>query len=79
MLEGVKIYCDLKFCCVLLRLACSNFEQVKVPIIVAGCKLDLREDNNQVSLEQVMSPIMQQFREIETCIECSALKQLQVT
>ncbi|CAH8299727.1 unnamed protein product [Eruca vesicaria subsp. sativa] len=51
--------------------------EVKVPIIVAGCKLDFRDDNNPVSLEQVMSPIMQQFREIETCIECSALKQLQ--
>ncbi|XP_010456750.1 PREDICTED: mitochondrial Rho GTPase 1-like [Camelina sativa] len=51
--------------------------EVKIPIIVAGCKLDFRDDNNQVSLEQVMSPIMQQFREIETCIECSALKQLQ--
>ncbi|XP_020276948.1 mitochondrial Rho GTPase 1-like [Asparagus officinalis] len=31
-----------------------------------------------MSLEQVMSPIMQQFREIETCIECSALRQIQV-
>ncbi|CAA6659435.1 unnamed protein product [Spirodela intermedia] len=41
------------------------------------CKLDLREDH-QLSLEQVMAPIMQQFREIETCIECSALKQIQV-
>uniref|UniRef100_M4F6B9 Mitochondrial Rho GTPase n=1 Tax=Brassica campestris TaxID=3711 RepID=M4F6B9_BRACM len=50
--------------------------EVKVPIIVAGCKLDL--DKNQVSFEQVMSPIMNQFREIETCIECSALKQIQV-
>ncbi|CAN7089643.1 unnamed protein product [Brassica rapa subsp. narinosa] len=49
--------------------------EVKVPIIVAGCKLDL--DKNQVSFEQVMSPIMNQFREIETCIECSALKQIQ--
>ncbi|XP_010550971.1 PREDICTED: mitochondrial Rho GTPase 1-like [Tarenaya hassleriana] len=51
--------------------------EVKVPIIVAGCKLDLRDDTNQVSLEQVMSPIMQQFREIETCIECSAQKLIQ--
>ncbi|XP_058077713.1 mitochondrial Rho GTPase 1-like [Magnolia sinica] len=50
---------------------------VKVPVIVVGCKLDLREEQ-QVSLELVMSPIMQQFREIETCIECSALKQIQV-
>lgn len=53
-------------------------EQVKVPVIVVGCKLDLRDDEHPLSLEQVMSPIMQQFREIETCIECSALKQIQV-
>ncbi|KAJ8466348.1 hypothetical protein OPV22_028900 [Ensete ventricosum] len=51
--------------------------EVKVPVIVVGCKLDLR-DEQQVSLEQVMSPIMQQYREIETCIECSALRQIQV-
>ncbi|KAH9689209.1 mitochondrial Rho GTPase 1 [Citrus sinensis] len=51
--------------------------EVKVPVIVVGCKLDLRDENQQVSLEQVMMPIMQQFREIETCIECSALKQIQ--
>ncbi|CAN1784019.1 Mitochondrial Rho GTPase 1 [Linum perenne] len=52
--------------------------EVKVPVIVVGCKLDLRDENQQVSLEQVMSPIMQQFREIETCIECSALKHIQI-
>ncbi|CAH8381999.1 unnamed protein product [Eruca vesicaria subsp. sativa] len=51
--------------------------EVKVPIIVAGCKLDLRDENNPVILEEVMAPLMNQFREIETCIECSALKQLQ--
>jgi len=54
-------------------------EQVKVPVIVVGCKLDLRDENQQVSLEQVMSPIMQQFREIETCIECSACRHIQVS
>ncbi|KAJ6883529.1 mitochondrial Rho GTPase 1 [Populus alba x Populus x berolinensis] len=52
--------------------------EVKVPVIVVGCKLDLRDENQQVSLEQVMSPIMQQFREIETCIECSAFKHIQI-
>ncbi|KAI4349984.1 hypothetical protein L6164_010517 [Bauhinia variegata] len=52
--------------------------EVKVPVIVVGCKLDLRDENQQVSLEQVMSPIMQQFREIETCIECSAIRHIQV-
>lgn len=51
--------------------------QIKVPVIVVGCKLDLRDDR-QSSLEQVMAPLMQEFREIETCIECSALKQIQV-
>ncbi|ONK78441.1 uncharacterized protein A4U43_C02F18790 [Asparagus officinalis] len=51
--------------------------EIKVPVIVVGCKLDLR-DEQQMSLEQVMSPIMQQFREIETCIECSSLRQIQV-
>ncbi|OMO99161.1 Small GTPase superfamily [Corchorus olitorius] len=52
--------------------------EVKVPVIVVGCKLDLRDEQQQVSLEQVMSPIMQQFREIETCIECSAYKHIQI-
>ena len=52
--------------------------QLKAPVILVGCKLDLR-DEQQVSLEQVMAPIMQSFREIETCIECSALRQIQVT
>ena len=32
--------------------------QLKTPVIVVGCKLDLR-DEQQVSLEQVMAPIMQ--------------------
>lgn len=49
-----------------------------MPVIVVGCKLDLRDEQHSVSLEQVMSPIMYQFREIETCIECSALNHIQV-
>ncbi|GJR98921.1 mitochondrial Rho GTPase 1-like protein, partial [Tanacetum coccineum] len=52
--------------------------EVNVPVIVAGCKLDLRDEHQAVSLEQVMSPIMQEFREIETCIECSAYKHIQI-
>ncbi|XP_076899853.1 mitochondrial Rho GTPase 2-like isoform X2 [Bidens hawaiensis] len=52
--------------------------KVKVPVIVVGCKLDLRDEHHPVSLEQVMAPIMQQFREIETCIECSAANLVQV-
>ncbi|CAH9073685.1 unnamed protein product [Cuscuta epithymum] len=52
--------------------------EVKAPVIVVGCMLDKRADQQAISLEQVMLPIMQQFREIETCIECSAYKLIQV-
>ncbi|KAJ7972803.1 Mitochondrial Rho GTPase [Quillaja saponaria] len=52
--------------------------EVKAPVIVVGCKLDLRDENEQVSLEHLMSRVMQQFREIETCIECSAATLIQV-
>ncbi|XP_059451846.1 mitochondrial Rho GTPase 1-like [Corylus avellana] len=52
--------------------------EVKVPVMVVGCKLDLRDENRQVSLEQVMSPLMEKFPEIETSIECSALKQYKI-
>jgi Ras family protein T1 len=51
--------------------------QIKVPVIVVGCKLDLRDDQ-QPTLEQVMAPLMHEFREIETCIECSSIKQIQI-
>ncbi|KAH7837674.1 hypothetical protein Vadar_016541 [Vaccinium darrowii] len=52
--------------------------EVKVPVIVVGCKLDLRNERHSLSLEQVMAPIMRQFREIETCIECSSANLVQV-
>ncbi|XP_074574814.1 mitochondrial Rho GTPase 1-like [Curcuma longa] len=52
--------------------------EVKVPMLVVGCKLDLRDDQQHVPLDQVMEPIMHQFREIQTCIECSALRQIQI-
>lgn len=42
----------------------------KVPVIVVGCKLDLREEHLQIILDQVTTPIMQQFWEIKTCIDC---------
>ncbi|KAG9157251.1 hypothetical protein Leryth_004916 [Lithospermum erythrorhizon] len=52
--------------------------EIKVPVIVVGCKLDKRDENYSESLEQIMAPIMQQFREIETCIECSAANLVQI-
>lgn len=45
---------------------------------MVGCKLDLRDERDQTSLEEIMSPIMQNFREIETCVECSAATMIQV-
>lgn len=57
---------------------CYVWWQVKAPVIVVGCMLDKRDDQQAINLEQVMLPIMQQFREIETCIECSAYKLIQV-
>jgi len=61
-----------------------NFhEQVKAPVVVVGCKLDLLDENQQVNrhvtVEQVMSPLMQQFREIEAYHECSAYRNSQVS
>ncbi|KAM7478030.1 hypothetical protein LguiA_026243 [Lonicera macranthoides] len=52
--------------------------EVKVPVLVVGCKLDLRDERHPTILEQEMSPIIQQFQEVETCIECSALKRIQI-
>ncbi|XP_022758210.1 mitochondrial Rho GTPase 2-like [Durio zibethinus] len=52
--------------------------EVKAPVIVVGCKLDLRDERQPMNLEQVMAPIMQKFREIETCIECSSATLIQV-
>ncbi|KAK4355530.1 hypothetical protein RND71_024501 [Anisodus tanguticus] len=51
--------------------------EIRVPVIVVGCKLDKRDEEHHMNLEQVMVPIMQQFREIESCIECSAAKLVQ--
>ncbi|KAK7242987.1 hypothetical protein RIF29_37769 [Crotalaria pallida] len=52
--------------------------EVKSPVIVVGCKLDLRDENQQVSLESLMPPLLQQCKDIATCIECSAYTLYQV-
>ncbi|XP_019197482.1 PREDICTED: mitochondrial Rho GTPase 1-like isoform X1 [Ipomoea nil] len=52
--------------------------EIKAPVVVVGCKLDKRDEEHHMNLEQAMAPIMQQFREIETCIECSAANLVQV-
>ncbi|KAL8530650.1 hypothetical protein ACS0TY_007620 [Phlomoides rotata] len=50
--------------------------EIRAPVIVAGCKLDRRDEEYNLNVE--MMPLMQQFREIETCIECSAANMLQI-
>ncbi|VVA96552.1 unnamed protein product [Arabis nemorensis] len=46
--------------------------EVKVPMIMAGYKVDMNEANNQISIEEITTPIMKQNREIETSIMWSA-------
>jgi mitochondrial Rho GTPase 1 len=54
-------------------------EQVKVPVIVVGCKLDLQDEYQYVRVEQMMSPLKQKFCEIESYIECSAYRNTEVS
>ncbi|GAA5970266.1 hypothetical protein JCM8115_003137 [Rhodotorula mucilaginosa] len=53
---------------------------VNVPVILIGNKIDLREGQvtNQ-ALEDEIVPIMQEFKEVETCVECSALLPLNIS
>ncbi|KAH8114388.1 mitochondrial Rho GTPase [Phellopilus nigrolimitatus] len=46
---------------------------VNVPVILVGNKIDLRsgEVTNE-ALEDEIAPIMKEFKEVETCVECSA-------
>ncbi|CAG8545799.1 2502_t:CDS:10, partial [Scutellospora calospora] len=53
---------------------------VNVPVVLVGNKIDLRGDHvaNQ-SLEDEIIPIMNEFKEVETCVECSAKQPLNVS
>uniref|UniRef100_A0A8C5EQG0 Mitochondrial Rho GTPase n=1 Tax=Gouania willdenowi TaxID=441366 RepID=A0A8C5EQG0_GOUWI len=51
-----------------LTLGCFVSVKFRVPIILVGNKSDLRSGS---SMETIL-PIMNQFSEIETCVECSA-------
>ncbi|ORX38936.1 P-loop containing nucleoside triphosphate hydrolase protein [Kockovaella imperatae] len=55
-------------------------EGVNVPVILVGNKIDLRggEVTNQ-GLEDEIAPIMREFKEVETVVECSALLPLNVS
>ncbi|KAF8229696.1 mitochondrial Rho GTPase [Tricholoma matsutake] len=53
---------------------------VNVPVILVGNKIDLRggEVTNE-ALEDEIIPIMNEFKEVETCVECSAKTPLNVS
>ncbi|KAJ3191215.1 ERMES complex Ca(2+)-binding regulatory GTPase gem1, partial [Irineochytrium annulatum] len=51
-----------------------------VPVVLVGNKIDLRgNDIGNDSLEAQIAPIMNEFKEVETCVECSAKKPLNVS
>ncbi|KAF7298934.1 hypothetical protein MIND_00841400 [Mycena indigotica] len=53
---------------------------VNVPVILVGNKIDLRgDDATNEALEEEIMPIMGEFKEVETCIECSAKTPLNVS
>ncbi|KAL9711007.1 ERMES complex Ca(2+)-binding regulatory GTPase gem1 [Leucoagaricus gongylophorus] len=53
---------------------------VNVPVILVGNKIDLRggEVTNE-ALEDEIIPIMNEFKEVETCVECSAKLPLNIS
>ncbi|GMK59302.1 hypothetical protein CspeluHIS016_0703170 [Cutaneotrichosporon spelunceum] len=55
-------------------------EGINVPVILVGNKIDMRggEVTNQ-ALEEEVAPIMREFKEVETVVECSALMPLNVS
>ncbi|KAF8091864.1 hypothetical protein N665_0433s0031 [Sinapis alba] len=45
--------------------------EVRVPIVVAGYRV-IKKEHNPINIEEITTPIRQQFREIKICIEWSA-------
>lgn len=52
---------------------------INVPVVLAGNKVDLYQDEDiEDALEDEMAQLMSEFKEIETCLECSASEFLNV-
>uniref|UniRef100_A0A061RX14 Ras homolog gene family, member T1 n=1 Tax=Tetraselmis sp. GSL018 TaxID=582737 RepID=A0A061RX14_9CHLO len=47
---------------------------VSVPIVLVGARQDLAAQKEKHTLQQAITPLMTQFKEIEVCLECSAKK-----
>ena len=45
---------------------------INVPVVLVGSKVDLRSDGASDALEEEIAPLMTEFKEVETCIECSS-------
>ncbi|KAF9303061.1 ERMES complex Ca(2+)-binding regulatory GTPase gem1 [Mortierella antarctica] len=53
---------------------------VNVPVVLVGNKIDLRGDDvSNKCLEDEVVPLMNEFKEVETCVECSAKQPLNVS
>ena len=53
---------------------------INVPVILVGNKVDMRQsDFADEALEEEIAPLMADFKEVETCIECSARLALNVS
>ncbi|KAJ3261803.1 ERMES complex Ca(2+)-binding regulatory GTPase gem1 [Boothiomyces macroporosus] len=51
-----------------------------VPVVLVGNKIDLRgKDVANDALDEQVKPIMNEFKEVETCVECSAKQPLNVS
>ncbi|RKO82802.1 EF hand associated-domain-containing protein, partial [Blyttiomyces helicus] len=51
-----------------------------VPVVLVGNKIDVRgKDITNERLEEQIMPIMNEFKEVETCVECSAKQTLNVS
>ncbi|KAI8809973.1 P-loop containing nucleoside triphosphate hydrolase protein [Cladochytrium replicatum] len=51
-----------------------------IPIVLVGNKIDVRgKDVTNDALEEQIMPIMSEFKEVETCVECSAKQPLNVS
>eukprot|EP00871_Galdieria_phlegrea_P001187 jgi/Galph1/2069/GphlegSOOS_G753.1 len=46
--------------------------KVDIPVVLVGNKIDVRGIGSDHSLEHLIKPIMDEFREVDVCIECSA-------
>ncbi|KAH6563885.1 hypothetical protein BASA50_001313 [Batrachochytrium salamandrivorans] len=51
-----------------------------VPVVLVGNKIDIRgKEITNDSLEEQIMPVMNEFKEVETCVECSAKQPLNVS